>query len=137
MLHRGEQHVGQLVFVLRHHVDDVRDAAQVADVEQPVMRRPVVARQAAAIHAEDHRQILQADVVHDGIEGALQEGRVDRAERLEALGRHARGEEHRVLLGNAHIEVLVRMMRPEAVERGAIRHRRRNRHNLVVHDSPA
>ena len=68
---RGEHHVGQLVLVLWHHVDEVGHAAQVADVEQPVMGRPIVAGEPAAVHAEDHRQVLQADVMHDRIERAL------------------------------------------------------------------
>ena len=39
--------------------------AQITDVEEAVMGGTVVAGEASAIHAEDHRQILQADVVHD------------------------------------------------------------------------
>ena len=115
-LHGGEQHVGQFVFVLGNHVHQVRDAAQIADVEKAVVRRAVVGGKAAAIHAEDHRQILQADIVHDGVEGALQERGVDGAERLEALGGQPGGEQDRMLLGDADIEIFVRMMRLEAVE---------------------
>ena len=43
---------------------------------------------------EAHRQVLDRDVVHDLVVGALQEGRIDRAERLEAFGRQAGGEGH-------------------------------------------
>ena len=67
----GEQHVGQLVFVFGHHVHHVRNAAQITDVENPVVGGTVVGGEAAPIHAEDHRQVLQADIVDDGIEGAL------------------------------------------------------------------
>ena len=80
VLQRGEHHVGQFVLVLGDHVDDVGDAAQIADVEEAVVRGAVVAGEAAAIHAEDHGQVLQADVVHDLVEGALQEGGIDGAE---------------------------------------------------------
>ena len=97
-----------------------------------MMRGTVVAGEAAAVHAEDHRQILQAHVVHDGIEGALQEGGVDRAERLESLGRQPGRKKHRVLLGNAHIEILVGMMRAEAVEAGAVGHGGGNGHDLLI-----
>jgi hypothetical protein len=76
---------------------------------------------------------LQADVVDDLVEGALQEGRVDRAERLVALGRHAGGEEHGVLLGDADVEVAVGMLRAEEIERGAVRHRAGDRDDLRVH----
>src|SRR6185312_13921031 len=87
--HRGIQHVLQLVFVLWNHVDDVRNAAQVADVEEAVMRRAVVATESAAVHAEDDREILQRYIMHYLVEGTLQECRVDRAEGLVTLGRHA------------------------------------------------
>ena len=45
--------------------------------------------------------------------------------RLEALGRHAGGEEHGVLLGDADVEISVGMVRLEEVERGAVGHGRR------------
>src|ERR1039457_3612273 len=76
-VHGREEHVGQLVLVLGHHVDNVGDAAEIADVEQAVVGGTVVGREAAAIHAENHRQVLQADIVNDRIESALQEGRVN------------------------------------------------------------
>src|ERR1035441_8321778 len=91
-VHGREEHVGQLVLVLGHHVDHVGDAAEIADVEQAVVRGTVVGREAAAIQAENHRQVLQADIVNDRIESALQEGRVNRAEGFETLGGQAGGE---------------------------------------------
>ena len=108
VMQRGEEHVGQLVLVARVEVDHVRNAAQVADVEEAVVGRAVVAGEAAAVHAEHDVEILQADVVDDLVERALQEGGVDRAERLVALGRHAGGEEDGVLLGDADVEIFVR-----------------------------
>ena len=75
------------------------------------MRGAVVGGEAAAIHAEDDGQVLQADVVDDRVEGALQEGGVDGAEGLEALGGQAGGEEDGVLLGDADVEILVGVMR--------------------------
>ena len=57
-----------------------------------------------------------------GIEGALQERGIDGAERLETLGGQPGGEQHRVLFGDPHIEILVGMMRLEAVETGAVGH---------------
>ena len=61
--------------------------------------------------------VLQADVVDDLVERALQEGRVDRGDRLGALEREAGGEQDRLLLGDADVEVVVglafwRMFRP-------------------------
>ena len=60
------------------------DAAQVGDVEEAVMGGAVVAGEAGAVHAEDDGELLQADVVDDGVEGALQEGGVDGADGAEA-----------------------------------------------------
>ena len=54
------------------------------------MRRAVGADEAGAVEREAHRQALDGDVVHDLIVGALQEGRVDGRERLQALGGEAR-----------------------------------------------
>ncbi len=81
---------------------------------------------------EAHRQLLDRDVVHDLVVGALQEGRVDRAERLEALGRQAGGEGHGVLLGDADVEGAVRERLAEQVEPGAGRHRGGDGDDLVV-----
>ena len=53
---------------------------------------------------EADRQILDRDVVDDLIVGALQEGRIDRAERPHALRGEAGGEGHRMLLGDADVE---------------------------------
>ena len=48
------QHVDEFVLVLRLHDNDIRDATQVRDIEQAVMRRSIVWRQAGPIHAECH-----------------------------------------------------------------------------------
>ena len=68
---------------------DVRQAAQVGDVERAVVRRAVVADEAGAVHREHDGQLLQADVVDDLVVRALQERRVDRGHRARAL--RARG----------------------------------------------
>ena len=113
-------------------MDDVRDVAEVADVEETVMRRAVVAAQAAAIHAERDVQILQRDVVDDHVVGALHEGGVDREKRLEALRREAAGEERGVLLGDADVEISVGMRLGKMDEAGAARHRAGDGDDLVV-----
>src|SRR5690349_3599005 len=93
---------------------------------------PLIAAEPAAVHAEHHRQLLQAYIVHHWVKRTLQECRVDRAEWLEALRRHARSEDYRVFLRDTHIEVPFRMMRREQIQRRAMRHRRRNGHQLLV-----
>ena len=79
-------------------------AAEIGDVERAGMGRAVGADQAGAVDGEAHRQPLDRDVVHDLVVGALQEGRIDRGERLEAFGREPGREGHRMLLGDADIE---------------------------------
>ena len=89
-------------------IDEVGQAAEIGDVERARVGRAVGADQAGAVDGEAHRQVLDRDVVHDLVVGALQEGRIDRAERLYAFGRQARGEGHRVLLGDADVEGALR-----------------------------
>ena len=104
-------------------MDEVGHVAQVADVEQAVVRRAVVAAEAAAIHAERDGQILHRHVVNDHVVGALHERGINRQERLQPLGGEAAGEERGVLLGDADIEVAVGMFRLEKTEARAAGHR--------------
>ena len=71
------------------------------------MGRPVVADEPGAVHREHDVQVLERDVVDDLVERALEEGRVDRGDRLHALERHAGGQQDRVLLGDADVVVAV------------------------------
>ena len=57
------KHVGEFILVLGLHLDEVRDVAEEADVEQPMMGRAVIAGETAAVHAQPHREVLQRDVV--------------------------------------------------------------------------
>ena len=98
-------------------------AAEIGDVERAGMGRPVGADQTGAIHGEADRQFLDRDVVHDLIVGALQEGRIDGRERLEALGREPGGERDAVLLGDADVEGAVGKFLLELIDAGARRHR--------------
>ena len=87
---RGRHHVLELGLVGRRHDDEARQAAEIGEVERAGVRRAVGADEAGAVDGEAHRQPLDRDVVHDLIVGALQERRIDRGERLQALGREAR-----------------------------------------------
>ena len=78
---RRRHHVSEFVFIFRRHQHHLGNTAEIADVEQTVVCWAVVAGEAGAIHAENHGKLLQGDVMHDGIEGALQESGVDGAER--------------------------------------------------------
>ena len=72
------------------------------------MRRAVGADQAGAVHGKAHRQPLDRDVVHHLVVATLQEGRIDRAERLVALGRKACREGDGMLLSDADVECALR-----------------------------
>ena len=74
----------------------------------PACVAPSAPTRPGAVQREAHRQALDRHVVHHLVVGALQEGRIDRAERLHPLGRQAGGEGHRVLLGDADVEACAR-----------------------------
>ena len=96
------------------------------------MGRAVGADQAGAVDREAHRQALDRHVVDDLVIAALQEGRIDRAERLVAFGRKTGRERHRMLLGDADVEGAVGEGLVEDVDAGARRHRRGDADDLVV-----
>ena len=58
---------------------------------------------------------------------ALQEGRVNRHHRLATLAGKARGKRHRVLLGDADVEIARRDLAAETDHARALAHRRRDR----------
>ena len=105
---------------------------QVGEVEDAVVRRPVVADEAGAIEREDHRQPLEADVVQHLVEGALQEGRVDGDHRAHPLAGETGGEGHRVLLGDADVEEALRVRGGEGRETGPVGHRGGDRDQALL-----
>ena len=100
----GRDHVHEFGLVGGRHDDEIGQAAEIGVVERAGMGRAVGADQAGAVDRKAHRQALDRDVMDDLVVAALQEGRIDRAERLVAFGRKARGEGHRMLLGDADVE---------------------------------
>ena len=86
------------------------------------MRGAVCAHKAGAIQRKAHGEILDAHVMHDLIVAALQECRIDRAERAIALACKASGKRHRMLFGDAHIERARRVSLPKQIKPGASRH---------------
>ena len=113
----GVDHVDQLGLVGRRHHHEIGQGAEIGEVEAAGMGRAVGADQPGAVHREAHRQILDRDVVDDLVVGALQEGRIDRAERPIALRGEAGGEGHRMLLGDADVEACGRGMSPANLSR--------------------
>ena len=129
---RGGDHVHQFGLVGRGHQHEVGQTAEIGKIERAGMGRAVGADQTGAIDDEAHRQTLDRDIVHHLIVGALQEGRVDRDERLDAFGGQTRGEGDRMLLGDADVEGSLRKRLAENVDAGARGHRRGDADDLVI-----
>src|ERR1700733_1589783 len=132
LLPRCKHHVRQLILILGNHVDDVGNATQIADIEEAVMGWAIIARKSTTIHAEDDGQVLQTNIMHDGVEGSLQESGVDGTDGTEAHGGKASGKDDTMFLGDTYIEISTRMMRAEKVECGSIGHGRSDGHYLGV-----
>src|SRR5579875_2752713 len=98
------EHVAQLVLVLRCHHDHVRQAAEIGKVEHTVMGTAILTGEAGAVHREDDRQVLDANVMNDLVVGTLEEGRVDGGDGPHSLSCQPGGEGHRVLLGDTDVE---------------------------------
>ena len=92
----------------------------------------VGADQTGAVHGETDRQFLDRDVVHDLVIGALEEGRIDGAERLHAFGRQPGREGHGMLLRDADVVGAFRKGLLEEVDAGAGRHRGGDADDAVV-----
>ena len=105
MLEAGVEHLPALVLIGRRHDDYVGQAAQIAVIEAAGVGRAIGADQAGAIDGEQHRQLLQDDVVDQLVISALQERGIDRHHRLVALAGQTGRQGHGMLFGDADIEV--------------------------------
>ena len=84
-------------------IDDIGDRTQIGKIEHAVVRRPVGADQTAAVKGQDDVKILQTDIMENLVVAALQKSRIDRHHRNVTFGRHAGGESHRMLFGDADV----------------------------------
>ena len=96
------------------------------------MGRAIGTNKSGAINREADRERLDRDVMHDLVVAALQEGGIDRRERLVAFRRQPGAEGHRMLFGNADIEGALGKFLLEQVEAGAGRHRGGNRDDFRI-----
>src|SRR5205814_2647140 len=101
--------------------------AQERQVEDSVMRRAIVPRDASPVQYERHRQLMQADVHHHLVEGALQEGRIDDHDRTQARHGKAGRKGHRVLFRDPDVVEPVGKAFGEGAQPGAAAHRRGDR----------
>ena len=115
-------HVDQFRFVGWRHDDHIGQGRQIGNVERTRMRAAIGADEASAVNGEAYRQILDRDVVHDLVIGALQEGRVNRAEGTHPLCRQSSSKGDGMLFSDADIERAFGMRGREFVDAGAARH---------------
>ena len=107
---------GDIELVAGGHHDHVGEEPHVGDVEAAMMGRAIGAGQPGAVEREDDGQILQGDLLEDLIEGTLQEGGVDVADRAGAGLGHAGGEGDRMRFADADIEEPQRVIGPHLFE---------------------
>ena len=82
--------------------------AQEGEVEEPLVGFAVLADHAAPVQGQDHRQVLQADVVEHLVVGPLHEGGIDGGHRPHAPHGQPGGKGDGVLLADAHVIEAVR-----------------------------
>jgi hypothetical protein len=86
------------------------------------MGRAVGADEPCAVDREDHREMLQGDVVDDLVVRPLEERRVDRRDRPGSVAREPRREADPVRLRDPDVEEALRVLRLEPAQPGAARH---------------
>ena len=96
------------------------------------MGAAVCADQSGAVDGKAHRQVLDCDIVHNLIIGALQEGGINRAKWPHSLRSQSGGKGHAMLFGYADVKCAVRMCLREFVHAGAAGHGSGNGHNPWV-----
>ena len=96
------------------------------------MRRSVGPDQSAPVKGKDDWQVLQGDIVQQLVVTALQEGRVNRQHRPQALAGKARRKGDGVLLGDADVKIARREALGKAHHAGAFAHRRGDGNKAVV-----
>mmetsp|Transcript_14383 Transcript_14383/g.37312 ORF Transcript_14383/g.37312 Transcript_14383/m.37312 type:complete len:337 (-) Transcript_14383:730-1740(-) len=125
-------HVTQLHLVRRRTDHQARYAAQIREIEATVVRRAVVTHEAGAVEDHAHGELLDGDIVHHLVVCTLHERRVDGAERLEALDRHACGKCDSMLLGDANVVRALGEALPELVNTRAAGHGGGDGHHRAV-----
>ncbi len=101
-------------------------------IERACVGRTVRANETGTVDRETNWQILDRHVMHDLIVAALQEGRIQRAERFIAVCGEARSKGDSMLFGNADVEGARREKFSKLVQPGAVRHGSGHANDLLV-----
>ena len=104
----GMQQVAQFLRVAGGGQGQAGHRPQEGQVEDAVVRRAIVARDPRPVENEGDRQLMQADIHHDLIERALEEGGVDRDHRPQPGHGEPGGEGDPVLLRNPDVVEAIR-----------------------------
>jgi hypothetical protein len=128
----GIQHLPAFVFVSGCHDGHVGQTPKIGKIERPDMGCPVSADNAGAVDGEENRQVLYRDVVNQLIVGTLEKRRIDGDDRLHPFASESRRERKRVLLGDADIEIPIRIFAGEANQPRTLAHRRRDAHEAWI-----
>ena len=118
------EHARQGGAVARSVYGGIGNAAEQGYVKHAVVRGAVLAHPTGAVQTQNHREVLQGNVVDPLIDGALKKGAVQTHHGLPSGGGQGRRGGDRMLFGNAHVNGTVRMNRPEAIQARARRHGR-------------
>ena len=97
-----------------------------------MVRGPVVAHQPGPVDGEHDRQVLEPDVLHEHVEGALQKGRVDGDDRLQTAQGEPGREQDGVLLGDADVVNAARELAFELLQTRTGGHGRRDGDDALI-----
>ena len=122
----------KLGFVGRRHHRHARQNSEEGNVERARVCRAVGAHKTGPVDGEAHRQFLDCHVVDDLIVAALEERRINRAERLVTFGSETGREGDPMLLGDSDVEGALWKHLLEKIEARAARHGSGNRDDFVV-----
>ena len=125
-------HVAQFGFVHRRGDRQSRHGAESGHVENPVVRHPVLAHQAAPVETHHHRKILNRNVVDHIVVGPLHETRINVAEGNHACRGQSGRKGHGMPFGDAHVETAAGHLAQQNVHRTARRHGGRDAHDALV-----
>ena len=128
----GIGHVDELCLIRRRHHNEIRQRRQIGNVERSGMRAAIRADQPRTVNRKPHRQILDRNIMHNLVIGALQERRIDCTKRAHALRGQSRGEGNAMLFGNANVKGAIRVRGGEFVNAGSAGHRGGDRHNARI-----
>ena len=101
-------------------------------VPHAVVAGAVVAGDAGAVEHEGDPALVQRDVHQHLVEGAVEEGRVDRDDRVQAAHREPGGGGDGVLLGDADVEGALGVRLGEPIEADRVEHRRGDRDDVLA-----